>query len=61
MGQVLPSPRQRSIGIKMCLRYSSFRKVEDNGLISEDLVSRALYRRGAISLTVISYIQMFDE
>ena len=57
---VPPSPSQRSIGIMMYLRHCSFRNGEVNGLTPEDLVSRALYHRGPIGSTVISYFVMYD-
>ena len=54
-GGYLPtSLRQRSVGIMMYRRYCSFRKLEENGLTPEDLVSIALYRRGPMGFTGIS-------
>ena len=59
--EVPPSPRHKTIGIMMYLKYSSFRKRELNGLNLQDLISRALYTRGAKGFTGISYIEIYDE
>ena len=43
----------------MYLRYGTFRKQKGNR--PEDLVSRALYRRGPIGFTGILYAAIFDD
>ena len=60
-GQVPPRPSQRSVCIMMYLRYCSFRKGKVNGLTSEDVIFRTLYRRGPTGFIGMSNIEMFDE